>query len=152
MSTLLDIPRPVQSGFPRIAETTPDDEPFHPSPVDLAYDLGYRLARDGETPATPPGPGAVRWAFVRGRQAGSDARAAYELGYALGWQTELSHPPGGYSEGEAAEFRRGFSAGKAAFEDDREWLAWLASVESDRMDDAFGADITDADVYPMGVS
>ena len=78
----------VQPGRPEIqivalperlpAETGPTlDEPFHPSPIDIAYDLAYAAAREGEPARSPWGaPIAIKDAHFRGTQDGGRAYLA----------------------------------------------------------------------------
>lgn len=102
MTTLHANPIPVQSDpaaflkvDPRIARfldacgldsARPEPEPFHPSAEDLALDLARAMGID----------------------------EAEDLGFALGLDSEISEPPGGYSDEEKAAYRRGFVAGELA--------------------------------------
>jgi hypothetical protein len=113
------------------------DEPFHPSPEDLAYDTGYVVgSEDGvyRVPSCWNNDGrALRYAA--GRQAGKRAREvkqAYDLGYAMGLETEQSEPPAGFSRHEARAYREGFSDAQ------REYEAYLDGRAEERMREAFG--------------
>lgn len=132
-----------------LPETSRDEnEPFNPSPEDEAYDLGYRLARDGESPLCPYRTTGLNMRFVVGRIDGTRVREvaeAFRLGEDLGYRTGISEPPAGFSADEKAAYRRGFAVGYARFEEEREFEAWVASEEEWRTEEIHHAELTDAD-------
>lgn len=128
------------------------DEPFHPSPSDLAFDLAFCQARLGE-PAQSPDTldRAIRRSHFAGCVAGRKARdcdSARELGRTLGLISGLSEPFPGYSADEALAYREGFVAGEAERIEDTEFEAWVASQEAERAEMAFSDPISDIDNYP----
>jgi hypothetical protein len=156
MTTLLHAPCPVQPEGPDDASDWLSDEtePFHPSLADEAYDLAYRLERDGE-PLRRIGPGPVpeevATALYRGSRAGREARQRAEaraMGRMAGLLTGSSEPPSGLSPHEAASYRAGFAEG--ALEDELGFDAWVREMESGRLDDAFADPIRDDEIYPAG--
>ena len=133
-----------------------DAEPFHPSPEDQAYEMGYQLGRDGDGDHTircPFACAALSWQFVLGRARGRQAREVAEaraLGYELGLLEGPSEAPGGYSTPEDQAYREGYAVGIGVVEGIAEADAWLDLVHDEAMARHFSTELSDADVYPLG--
>jgi hypothetical protein len=134
-----------------------DPEPFHPAAAELAFDLAYTLARQGEPSRRPrPGPGRtpeILLAHWRGTRAGTKARQvdqARELGRELGRISELSEPPGGLDRDEAKAYREGFAEGQEDLRDEAQAEHWASEGEEARHRAGLSHEIADVDVYPLG--
>jgi hypothetical protein len=134
-------------------EVHPDfgTEPFEPSPLDLAYDLGWSLARAGENPLVPYKDIKLGMRFVAGRVAGRVARdidEARQLGEAVAYLTGISEPPAGLSADEKAAYRVGFARGTVLFELERQEDTHVASLDDEGLAIHYRIDLTDADIWP----
>jgi hypothetical protein len=142
MTMLLDDPATVQ-----VQSILVEGEPFHPGPADLAYDLAFTLARQGEPAQSPRSlDRAIRRAHFAGSRAGLAARccdAARALGRTTGLLAGRDEAFPGYAAAEATAF----AAGEAERAEDVEFEAWVASAEAERAERAFADPIADIDIY-----
>jgi hypothetical protein len=171
MSSLAHVSPRVHSDFevlpdrdPTPSEDLDDVEPFispedtfEPTPFEDTYWRAYRLTEDGENPDWPDVREGERTdlyhAFAFGRRAGTLQRErseARELGWTLGYHSGICEPPPGFAPHQAEAYRAGFAEGELEFEEDREFEAWVISVEAERQEEAFSNALTDADIYPLG--
>lgn len=155
MKTLSHARPPVQptAAGPAGPELPPEaDEPYTPSPEDLAYDTGYTIGlEDGRYRVPAHWTGAMSLRYANGWHEGRlrrEAGAARQLGETLGHAAGPPGPPSGLGPHEAAAFRAGFAEGLARFEAERAEDAHIDELALEAQGREYG--FTDLDAWPAG--
>ena len=123
--------------LPRLAEDA--EAGYSPTPDEDAWDLGFRLGRDGNEAAHDLGR-----PFADGLRLGKRARGiamAHQSGYALGLTGAASrldeYPFAPFALGAKLAYREGYDAGLEKYESERDaWLDWI-EMDHNRMDEVF---------------